>query len=154
MLLIGLGQYCLEIVEYVMCLPAKLLHPFVGGRIFHMCEDTEESLVYEVIKMFLKSISKTLHLRGGCGLPSRKWHVCKYATQQQHEDKLRKESKRRGRKVKGIFFPITWSTSLTAVICIATTLIHLLKQSPWSRRTPGRRAYTHIGSSALASPGT
>lgn len=72
MLLIGLGHYCSEIVECVMCLPAKLLHPFVGGRIFHMCKDTEESLVYEVINVFLKSISKMLHLRGGCGLPSRK----------------------------------------------------------------------------------
>lgn len=55
-----------------MCLPAKLLHPFVGGRIFHMCKDTEESPVYEVINMFLKSISKILPLPGGCGLPSRK----------------------------------------------------------------------------------
>jgi len=28
----------------------------------------------------LKNISTILHLLGGSGLPSRKWHVCKYAT--------------------------------------------------------------------------
>jgi len=55
-----------------MCLPAKLLHPFVGGRIFQISKGTEKLLVYEITKMFLKNISTILHLLGGSGLPSRK----------------------------------------------------------------------------------
>lgn len=41
--------------------------------------------MYEVINVFLKGMSQILHFRGGCGLPSQKWHVCKYAMQQWHE---------------------------------------------------------------------
>lgn len=61
MLLIGLGHYCLEIVEYVMHLPAKLLHPFVGGRIFQICKGTGKLLVNETIKAFLKSPWEVLY---------------------------------------------------------------------------------------------
>lgn len=89
MLLIGLGHYCLEIVEYVICLPAELLQPFVGGRVLQMCEGTEKLLMGEMIKMFLKSTSQ----------------ICDtFVNMLLNSGTLRKRSKMRGRKVKSNSF--------------------------------------------------
>lgn len=91
MLLIGFGHYCLEIVEYVICLPAELLQPFVGGGVLQMCEGTEKLPMGEMIKMFLKSTSQ---LRDT------------FVNMLLNSGTLRKKSKMRGRKVKSYsFFP-------------------------------------------------